>query len=222
MSDDPDIIEVAEFEGHRLTIERSNGLDHHHSPPGYWEVWLRRPLSEEGKPQGHLSNQGICEHYAKIDPDAEITDVRVELKEAQEELKSSRKTLKTQKKEIGHLNAEVARLQAEIEKRDSIFEVKSAQGMPLSAFTMVRNADESGISGTGRVLDGVVWHNGAVTVMWRTDVDASKHGYWSSGVYPSFEAFKFIHIDSHPTNKTEIIMHEADFERPSDGAEHPG
>lgn len=72
-------------------------------------------------------------------------------------------------------------------------------------FTMVRNADKSGVSGTGRVLDGVVFHNGQVVVCWRTDIDAAKHGDSSIGIYPSWEAFKHIHISSHPDNKTEII-----------------
>lgn len=66
-------------------------------------------------------------------------------------------------------------------------------------FTIIRHADESGVSGTGRVLDGIVWHNGKVTVCWRTGPHSS------IAVYDSFEIFKAIHIDSHPTNGTEII-----------------
>jgi hypothetical protein len=69
---------------------------------------------------------------------------------------------------------------------------------------LVRVADESGVSGTGRVLDGVVWHNGQVTICWRTDVEGSKHGHSSLGIYPSWEAFEFIHIKSHPANQTRI------------------
>ncbi len=91
-------------------------------------------------------------------------------------------------------------------------------------FSLVREADESGVSGSGRVLDGIVWHNGWVTVCWRTD-DMNKckvcgfsadhhpqhdhdfmarHGHTSVGVYPSWEAFSFIHIESHPDNKTRV------------------
>lgn len=69
-------------------------------------------------------------------------------------------------------------------------------------FTMIRKNDESHISGTGRVLDGIVFHNGKVAICWRTE---HKHGHTGIGLYDSFEAFKFIHIDSHPTNETEII-----------------
>jgi hypothetical protein len=73
-------------------------------------------------------------------------------------------------------------------------------------FTMIRKHDESHISGTGRVLDGVVFHNGKVAICWRTE---DNHGYSSLGIYDSFEAFKFIHIDSHPTNETEIVWLES-------------
>ncbi len=69
-------------------------------------------------------------------------------------------------------------------------------------FTMIRTRDESQISGTGRVLDGVLFHNGKVVICWRTD---TKHGYSSIGVYDSWAAFQFIHIDSHPTNGTKIL-----------------
>ena len=71
-------------------------------------------------------------------------------------------------------------------------------------FSVVRKSDESGVSGSGRVIDGVLFHTGQVVICWRTDIDASKHGYSSLGIYPSWEAFKFIHVDSHPSNETKI------------------
>lgn len=73
-------------------------------------------------------------------------------------------------------------------------------------FTITRQQDESGVSGTGRILDGVLWHNGKVTVCWRTDVDASKHGHSSIGIYDSWDAFAHIHINSHPTNGTVVTF----------------
>lgn len=72
-------------------------------------------------------------------------------------------------------------------------------------FTMVRTADESGVSGAGRVLDGVLFHTGQVVVCWRTDIEAAAHGYSSLGIYPSWKAFEFIHIESHPANEAQII-----------------
>jgi hypothetical protein len=71
-------------------------------------------------------------------------------------------------------------------------------------FTMIRRNDETGISGTGRVLDGVVWPNGWVTICWRTELDNLKKGFSSITLFESFAAFESIHITSHPTNNTEI------------------
>ncbi len=71
-------------------------------------------------------------------------------------------------------------------------------------FTMHRGGDESGVSGTGRILDGVLFHTGQVVICWRTDIEAAKHGHSSLGIYPSWEAFEFIHIKSHPTNGTRL------------------
>jgi hypothetical protein len=68
----------------------------------------------------------------------------------------------------------------------------------MRTFKMIRNADESGVSGTGHVLDGVEWHTGQVTVCWRTKTP-------SLGYYDSFQDFQTLHIDSHPTNGTEVV-----------------
>ncbi len=65
-------------------------------------------------------------------------------------------------------------------------------------FTVIRNHDQSGVSGVGRVLDGVLFPNGKVVICWRVE-------FQTVAIYESFEAFKTIHIDSHPTNQTEIV-----------------
>lgn len=72
-------------------------------------------------------------------------------------------------------------------------------------FTLVRRNDESGVSGPGRVLDGIVFHNGQVVVCWRGDVN-DEDGFSSLGVYPSWEAFKGVHIDPHPTNRAQVVF----------------
>lgn len=72
-------------------------------------------------------------------------------------------------------------------------------------FHIVRHGDESGVSGLGRVLDGILWVNGQVTVMWRTDLDPKKVGMSSITTFNNYRAFEDIHINSHPTNNTEII-----------------
>lgn len=75
-------------------------------------------------------------------------------------------------------------------------------------FTVIRHADESGVSGTGRVLDGAIFHNGQVVVCWRGDINTEKPGYSSLAIFPCWEAFQHVHIDAHPSNETEIIFGE--------------
>lgn len=73
-------------------------------------------------------------------------------------------------------------------------------------FTIVRHADTSGVSGSGRVLDGVIFHTGQVVICWRSDINQTESAHSSLGIYPSWEAFKRIHIDSHPENQAEIVF----------------
>lgn len=73
-------------------------------------------------------------------------------------------------------------------------------------FTVIRRADESGVSGTGRVLDGVIFHNGQVVVCWRGDINSEKSGYSSLAIFPCWEAFQRVHIDAHPSNRAEVIF----------------
>jgi hypothetical protein len=71
-------------------------------------------------------------------------------------------------------------------------------------FTMIRHIDESGVSGTGRVIDGVIFHTGQVVVCWRTDLQPEGQGYSSISVYPSWEAFLHVHVGPHPPTASEI------------------
>jgi hypothetical protein len=72
-------------------------------------------------------------------------------------------------------------------------------------FTMIRHQDETGISGTGRVLDGVIFHTGQVVVCWRSDLRSDKPGFSSLVIYDSWEAFIAIHVTPHPVGQTEIV-----------------
>ena len=216
----PDHLDEEIEEGYKLTVEMSTGLAPHSSPPGSLEVVVEHPQFKEGgqlKPGGTLRNQQLLQFIDTFREGTDLNEMTVRANEAEKQLKEVRAREKELRKELGKLKRERDTLQVEIARREGILEINRGQGMPVRAFTMIRHSDESGISGTGRVLDGVVWHNGVTSVMWRTDVDASKHGYWSNGVYPSFEAFKFIHIDSHPTNKTEIVWDEATLESKESG-----
>jgi hypothetical protein len=71
-------------------------------------------------------------------------------------------------------------------------------------FTLHRHVDVSGISGTGRILDGVIFHTGQVVVCWRSDINDNKPGYSSIAIYPSWEAFLHVHIYPHPVGAMEI------------------
>lgn len=70
-------------------------------------------------------------------------------------------------------------------------------------FSMIRGADESGVSGTGKVLEGCLFSDGTVVVRWLTPHVAS-----TTAVYDNMVDFETIHIHSHPTNKTRVIWHD--------------
>ena len=70
----------------------------------------------------------------------------------------------------------------------------------MKTFQMIRNADETGISGTGKVLEGCVFEDGVTVIRWCT-----KQSPHTTAVYDTFKDFMFFHVDSHPDNKTEII-----------------
>lgn len=72
----------------------------------------------------------------------------------------------------------------------------------MKVFQMTRHNDESGVSGTGKVLEGAIFSNGSVVVYWT----ASEFN--SFGIYKNFYEFYAIHIKSHPTNNTELTFDE--------------
>jgi hypothetical protein len=73
-------------------------------------------------------------------------------------------------------------------------------------FTLIRHVDESGISGTGRILDGVIFHTGQVVVCWRSNLEPEKPEYSSIAIYPSWDAFLHVHIHPHPSGANEILF----------------
>ncbi len=70
------------------------------------------------------------------------------------------------------------------------------KGIP-KLFRVIRQKDETGLSGTGHVLTGIVFENGKTIIQWVSNADKQ-----SIAIYPSFEIFQHYHIDSHPENKT--------------------
>lgn len=67
-------------------------------------------------------------------------------------------------------------------------------------FSIVREADATGISGTGHVLDGVIFHTGQVVVCWRST-------FGSITIFENWEAFENVHLKAHPENKTRVVFH---------------
>ncbi|CAM3517120.1 DUF3304 domain-containing protein [Deinococcus saxicola] len=64
-------------------------------------------------------------------------------------------------------------------------------------FTIVRENDATGISGTGRVLDGVIFHTGQVVVCWRSD-------HASITIFDNWDAFDSVHLKAHPENRARV------------------
>lgn len=65
---------------------------------------------------------------------------------------------------------------------------------------MIRHFDETGVSGTGVVLEGCIFDSGQVVVHWF----GGTAGCSSIGIYNSYDDFLNIHVRSHPSNKTQI------------------
>lgn len=76
----------------------------------------------------------------------------------------------------------------------------SIDGKEPVLFAMVRPKDETGVSGTGHVLDGVIWPgSGRVQVQWRSDTS-------SLNTYECYDDFYKVHVASHPANETMILF----------------
>jgi len=97
-------------------------------------------------------------------------------------------------------NVEILQLRIVVE---TLKETLGGERNEIKTFELIRRADESGVSGTGRVLEGVVFSDGTTVIRWTVP-----NGPNSTAIYGSFDEFKSIHIDSHPSNKSEIVWGE--------------
>jgi len=75
----------------------------------------------------------------------------------------------------------------------------------LKVFKVIRKQDESGVSGIGHIIDGVIFDNGKVVIQWRTDMA-------SIAIYESYKDFYTIHIASHPQNESIDIICEVNWD----------
>jgi len=67
----------------------------------------------------------------------------------------------------------------------------------MRRFTMRREFDVSGVSGTGIVLEGVHFSTGVVVIHWLTPPPRG-----SISVFDDIEQFLAIHVRPHPDNRT--------------------
>lgn len=71
-------------------------------------------------------------------------------------------------------------------------------------FKMIRNEDESGVSGTGHVLDGVVFPDGKCVIRWRSDSPTTT-------IFDTFDDFEAVHVKAHP-GTSEIVWGDGEIE----------
>lgn len=66
-------------------------------------------------------------------------------------------------------------------------------------FYMNRLTDVTGVSGTGRVLNGVILPSRKVVLEWKSP-------YQTIGIYDNFEQFMKIHVESHPDSNEVVFI----------------
>lgn len=81
----------------------------------------------------------------------------------------------------------------------------------VRVFEIERQADASGVSGTGIVIQGVIFATGTVVVQWLTPPPRG-----SINIFDSFEQFMSIHVGPHPSNQTRILWHDGEVWEPGD------
>lgn len=75
----------------------------------------------------------------------------------------------------------------------------------MRRFTMRREHDASGVSGTGLVLEGVHFSTGVVVIHWLTPPPRG-----SISVFDSLEQFLTIHVRPHPDNHTVLVFEDGE------------
>ncbi|MDY7103461.1 MAG: hypothetical protein S0880_19930 [Actinomycetota bacterium] len=82
-------------------------------------------------------------------------------------------------------------------------------------FEMFRELDVSGVSGTGKVLEGVQFSTGTVVIHWLTPPPRG-----SIAVFDSMEQFLSIHVRPHPENRAAIRFTDGATLRPDSVPAH--
>jgi len=75
----------------------------------------------------------------------------------------------------------------------------------IRTFTVCRQKDETGISGEGVVMEGVMFATGHTVIHWLTPAPRG-----SIAFFDAFDDFIKIHVTSHPTNNTIITFEDGE------------
>jgi hypothetical protein len=75
----------------------------------------------------------------------------------------------------------------------------------IRTFTIYRMSDETGVSGDGIIIEGVVLATGQAIIHWLTPFPRG-----SIAVFDSLDDFTKIHINPHPGNKTIITFEDGE------------
>ena len=75
----------------------------------------------------------------------------------------------------------------------------------MRRFVMHRHHDASGVSGTGLVLEGVLFSTGVVVIHWLTPPPRG-----SISVFDSLDQFLGIHVKPHPTNEAFLLFEDGE------------
>jgi hypothetical protein len=75
----------------------------------------------------------------------------------------------------------------------------------MRRFVMDRKEDVSGVSGTGLVLEGVLFSTGVVVIHWLTPPPRG-----SISVFDSIEQFLSIHVAPHPDNHAVVTFEDGE------------
>lgn len=81
----------------------------------------------------------------------------------------------------------------------------------MRRFTMGRDFDYSGVSGTGIVLEGVQFSTGVVVIHWLTPPPRG-----SISIFDSLDQFLAIHVKPHPDNRTVLVFEDGEELGPSE------
>jgi hypothetical protein len=71
----------------------------------------------------------------------------------------------------------------------------------IRCFTLRREEDVSGVSGTGIVLEGVLFSTGLVVIHWLTPPPRG-----SIAIFDSLDQFLSIHVAPHPENRSVLVF----------------